>query len=708
MIINDFKKFFLKYASSYFFRLIFLFIVYTALSLFGVALQNILEIKSHIWLAGGSALACIIIWGYSMWPAIFFATLVLQVFNIDNLIPLPAQLITNIAEPMLTAYFCLRKPGFNNSLNRLEDIVRLFGAAIFSGFMGALISATALIFSINQNLDFLYFVRYWAGHSLGLIMLTPLILVFSSASLISLFEWKAVKKKEKLAFIIAASIAVLLFTVSGKSVWLYFFFPLLPWTSLRFGQQGALLIVLALSTLVIFNTALQPFEIQTTGISNEVQLFIFIIMMQLTGLIMGAGTLERETYRTNREKQLTLEYSELKKNMLLLKAEKEVSDISNQAKTELLANVSHEIRTPLAALLGFTELLITEKFTAEEKKNCIDIIRRNGRQLNNIIDDVLDLSKVQAGKFELQKEAIALDEILNDIKSTVNSEVIKKWLTLTLSTESNVPRKIFTDPLRLRQILINVVGNAIKFTDRGSIAVKVKILVETNGLNKVAFVVTDTGVGIPEDKIKDVFLPFTQVNVIPSRRFGGTGLGLALSQKLAHALGGQIVLGKTTLGQGSEFIITIDPGDAEQIALSEKKIQSLTALEAKTPSNSKILELKKILVVDDNPDNQSLLNYYVRSAGATVDIAADGQEAVQKVHSNQYDIILMDLQMPVMDGYTATRVLRKEGYKKPIIALTAHAMKDVRDRCIAAGFNSYISKPVEKKKLIQALVEIQA
>ena len=309
------------------------------------------------------------------------------------------------------------------------------------------------------------------------------------------------------------------------------------------------------------------------------------------------------------------------------------------------------------------------------------------------------------GKFETQKTVVSVVEILEDINSTMAPEVENKFLQLNLEIEPNIPQKIYTDPLRLRQILLNIVGNAVKFTDHGLININVKVIIDPNGLTKLAFIVKDTGVGIPADKVKELFAPFAQVDTSSTRRFGGTGLGLALSQRLAVALGGSVVLNKSTLGQGSEFLILIDPGDAVQIAKGERKLKEKMALQLESIVSRKNLNNKKILLVEDNPDNQSLFSYYVRSVGANLDIANNGVEALQKIHDGQYDAVLMDLQMPEMDGYEATRILRSEGYKKPIIALSAHALKEVKERCLANGFDGYISKPIEKIDMIRAVAE---
>lgn len=702
---------FARYTSSYFFRLIFVFFIYFLLSELGLLAFEPFKIKIQIWPASGVAAACVLLWGYSVLPALFFATIFLKIINNNLAPPLLIQIVANIIEPLLTAYFCsrgnlrVRLPdgNFHKSLDRMRDVFRLIGGALLGGLSGAVIMAAAKFPDIN----WFYFIQYWAGHSIGIFMFMPLILVLTTSGSVGVF-YSRLKEPQVIVFALSTLAVTLSFIFFNAAAWLYLLFPLVLWSALQLGQKETLLVVFFLSLIVIFKAALESTTQENKArVANENSLVIFAVTLQLTGLIVAAANLERKALSNKKEKQMELSYWELEKKMRTLQQEKERAVTSSEAKSLFLANVSHEIRTPLDVVLGFSDLLTSENLSEADRKEFSMIIKRNGMQLSSVISDVLDLSKIEAGKFEIQNGVVLLEDLLLDIKSTLSLQASKKGLNLTFNTKPNVPKKIFTDPIRLRQILINIIGNAIRFTDQGSVEIKIKIAIDQKGLNKVAFVVSDTGIGIPADKIKDLFSPFMQIDVSPARRFGGTGLGLALSQKLATALGGQIILSRSVLGQGSEFILTIDPGDAVQIAQEEKRQEqkSSVALPPQKLMSSKTLQHKKILVVDDSPDNLNLLSYYMHSAGATVDKANDGAEAIQKVHSGQYDIILMDLQMPVMNGYAATEVLRKEGYRKPIIALTAHTLKEVGQRCQKTGFDTCIIKPVARKDLLQTITE---
>jgi PAS domain S-box-containing protein len=408
----------------------------------------------------------------------------------------------------------------------------------------------------------------------------------------------------------------------------------------------------------------------------------------------------RELYE-ELEKRVEARTRELRLREQELQLAKEAAEEANRAKSHFLANMSHEIRTPLGAVLGFSELMLNSDMTLTERLNSVEIIKRNGRMLSGIINDILDLSKIEAGKLEVERVDVPFSEIIKDVESLLSLEATAKGIRLSLQTEGVIPNHLKTDPLRLRQILLNVIGNAIKFTSKGQIDVKVKLRNANDETPKLAFIVKDTGRGLTETQAKKLFEPFSQADASTTRKYGGTGLGLILSKKLAQALGGDVVLAQSELEVGSTFVVTIDPGIHDLVLFQnvEKMNQMARSATALLPK----LDNLNVLLVDDSLDNQVLVRHILKSAGARVEVASNGREAITKAWQGNYDVILMDLQMPEMDGYEATRTLRHEHYGRPIVALTAHALKEERRRCLESGFDDHLSKPVDRSTLLQSL-----
>lgn len=393
---------------------------------------------------------------------------------------------------------------------------------------------------------------------------------------------------------------------------------------------------------------------------------------------------------------------------------------ASRAKTEFLANMSHEIRTPMTAILGYAELLELEELhpgsTTIEKSDSIASIRRSGKHLLTLINDILDITKIEAGKMQIESIKTDPCDILSSVTSLIRPTVEERGISLVAQFDSKLPKLILSDPLRIRQILMNLVNNASKFTEEGQIKIASRVCGSQDDLS-IEFDVTDTGIGMSADQAKRLFNKFEQADSSISRKFGGTGLGLAISKQLAELMGGSLEIVETAPGKGTTFRLTIpvvpDEGGivwnespSEAISLSAKD-------EAEEPSNP--LAGKRVLLVEDGPDNRRLISFHIKKAGADIDTAENGQIGVEQWTEHQstepYDLILMDMQMPVLDGYSATKALRSKGCSIPIIALTAHAMASDRAKCLEAGCSDYATKPIDRKKLIatclQGLLEYQ-
>ncbi|MCY2985381.1 MAG: ATP-binding protein [Planctomycetota bacterium] len=376
------------------------------------------------------------------------------------------------------------------------------------------------------------------------------------------------------------------------------------------------------------------------------------------------------------------------------------AESANRSKSAFLANMSHEIRTPLTAILGYTEML--REGTHERRTETIDTIQRAGQHLLTVINDILDLSKIEADRMTLESIPTSIPEILREITNLMTPRANEKKLRLGLELVSPIPVSISVDPTRLRQILMNLVGNAIKFTEEGFVFVRCG-LDSSAGKNILFFDVEDTGIGLNRHQAAELFQPFSQADETVTRQHGGTGLGLTICRRLSKLMGGNVLLTKSELDEGSCFRLTL-PIKGADLSKMAHTLDALNTVEPKpTPAASRLEG--RILLAEDGPDNQKLISFLLKKAGAQVEVAENGLVALNMIvqaaeSKKQYDLLLTDMQMPIMDGYTLASTLRERGIAISIVALTAHAMAEDRDKCIAAGCDDYATKPIDKALLL--------
>lgn len=401
-----------------------------------------------------------------------------------------------------------------------------------------------------------------------------------------------------------------------------------------------------------------------------------------------------------------------------LETAKTAADAANATKSSFLANMSHEIRTPMTAILGFADVLAEQLPPGDPRRDSVSTIQRNSHHLLRLINEILDVSKIEAGGMVIERLPTDPDQVLRDVVELLEGRARQAGVQLQYRYLTVVPRCFDCDPVRLRQILTNLIGNAIKFTHAGEVGVSVRFEPSTDDRNgTLEFHIRDTGIGMTPEQVGRLFQPFVQADASTTRRFGGTGLGLSISRALARLLGGDIQVASRA-GGGSTFTATIATGAVDPRALWRPALPTDArqgSLQKNAGSERKPLDGARILVAEDGPDNQRLLRHCLERAGAIVHVAADGDRALRELTIDAtpdaplrsppiHDLILMDMQMPNIDGYTATRRLRARGCTLPIIALTAHAMAGDRERCLAAGCSEYLSKPLD----LRALVEICA
>ena len=430
--------------------------------------------------------------------------------------------------------------------------------------------------------------------------------------------------------------------------------------------------------------------------------------MARTDAISNLGELFNEMVMMVGERQQSLEAANQKlvesierANQLIIQAEAAV-----KAKSEFLANMSHEIRTPMTAILGYTDILITES-RERHTIECLEVIGRNGKHLLQIINDILDLSKIEAGKLTIEKVLCSPSEILAEVRTLMQVRADANGIALSVDHLGQIPAGIRTDAVRFRQILVNLVGNAIKFTQRGSVRVAVQM---AGGDHQPLLQcdVCDTGIGITPEQAAKLFQPFSQADTSTTRKFGGTGLGLAISRRLAEQLGGELVLVSSESGVGSQFRLTL-PADSPipEAAPASPGFRSAVGVRPVVgPPTATLPRLDcRVLLAEDGLDNQRLIAFLLNKAGAETTVVENGRLAVDAVLAAQqngtpFDVVLMDIEMPVMNGYEAIRLVRQNGYDGPIVALTAHAMAGDRQECLDAGCDDYVAKPIDRPTLI--------
>lgn len=372
---------------------------------------------------------------------------------------------------------------------------------------------------------------------------------------------------------------------------------------------------------------------------------------------------------------------------------------ASEAKSAFLANMSHEIRTPLTAIIGFAESMRDPAQPAAERQDSVNTIIDSGKHLLHVINEILDLSKIESRRLTVELIPTRVTDIISDVESVATMLANEKALTLAVDYTFPIPTTIHTDPTRLKQILLNLCGNAIKFTNTGGVRIRVHHAPEQKLLH---FDIADTGIGIAPDKINRLFTPFEQADSSTTRRFGGTGLGLYISKQLAEMLGGTIEM-KSTEGLGTLACVTIATGDIELDDMMTG-VDDIAQVASQTPATASAVQLNgTVLLAEDNAINQRLIGRYIQRTGAKVETAENGQIAYEKAQKHPYDLILMDMQMPVLDGLSATRRLREMGYNEPIVALTANAFKEDRDQCRAAGCDDFLTKPIDLPEFYRVL-----
>jgi signal transduction histidine kinase/FixJ family two-component response regulator len=423
---------------------------------------------------------------------------------------------------------------------------------------------------------------------------------------------------------------------------------------------------------------------------------VFVTLLVIGWIVVWAALVLNSLF-----KQLNQQNSLLASQSRKLEEARDKALAANRAKSVFLANMSHEIRTPLTAIIGFSESLLGSSQSMQERISAINTINSSGRHLLHVIDEILDLSKIESGKLDVEPLKVSPVKLLQEICPLMRMQAEGRGLEFGVHYHYPIPELVTTDPTRLKQILFNLVSNAIKFTERGHVRIDVRC---DENREKLIFDVMDTGIGMTPEQQDRLFTAFSQADTSTTRKYGGTGLGLTLSRTFASMLGGSLGM-ESHAGRGSRLRLAISTGPLGDTAFYRNDGQLPAPAEPQDTTTANIRLEGEILLAEDNPANQELFDLYIRKLGARATIVDNGAQAVDKALIRQFDLILMDMQMPVMSGVEAVQELRRNGYRGPIVALTANSTIEDRNACLWAGCNDFLPKPVDRKRFVDLLGE---
>lgn len=711
--MNRFYQSIFHHSNSEILRLIVINICLTIAYVIGVKLSlNLASLNKEvaaIWLPSGMTLAAVLLFGSKVFPAIIFGSLIGHFNGLDSLKPLSnfivnntAMILGNCLQPLFASLVIKKYSNIQTLFSQINSIIIFILAGFFSPIISAsiIVTTSCLTDLYPWGKYWIYWLTLWIASGLTHLIFTPVFLINKIQS----NPRKNIQSKHRLLlrlFVLFGTILIFWITFLKNNPVEYFLLLLLIITVFTLGKQVSIILVVVVSSAAIIATNLKLGPFVKASITESLLLLqSFIGVLSVTSLVLSAIIDEKEQATKKLELTLVNLENTVNQRTLELARAKEKAEIANQAKSVFIANMSHELRSPLNAILGFSQLMLRTQDIPNDLYENAGIIYRSGDYLLSLINNILDLSKIEAGKTTFNPKDFNLHQLLNDLEDILHLRATSAGLKLLFQGYENVPSYICTDEVKLRQVLINLVSNAIKFTSEGQITVNVfQGDRETTDVFNLHFQVRDTGVGIAPAEIPKLFDAFTQAQAGKEMQ-EGTGLGLAISQKFVQLMGGDISV-ESELGKGTTFQFYIQAKlGRETNTKSLKECPIVLALAPEQPTY-------KILTVDDKSINRQLLIKLLEPLGFDVKEASNGKEAIAIWDEWEPHLILMDMRMPVMDGYEATKHIKSttKGNATAIIAVTASVLEEEKAIVLSAGCDDFVRKPFTEQTIFDALAK---